>query len=543
MTTPDNDPLKNSSIYLAAFVLCLVAMVSIFIRATQTGHDHLPGGDKAWQLNWELRLHADRAGSIIHFAPPWDTHHLHLYSQHFEHFGLRMLRTKNIKGSRDIVAIVTEPGDLILNAEFNIHQSAVASPFKATKLPLPSLKDRELYLSGEDHVQVDSPVVTATLEHLKAQDLDHDALIKTIFKYVSERIGRDQKSRADDAETVLRQGKGNDLGRTRAMLALLRCARIPARLIAGFHLSERESTAPDFWVEVLTDERWQPYDPVNGYSGELPTTYLPVQRGGHQIFQVDEGTDIITLFEIRRETVPAGLFTSEQERISDILDLTRLPLEARTALGLLLLLPLGILATEIARVLIGVRTFGTFTPTLLALAAIFVDWITALIIFALVTLIGIGGRALMPGLALSRVPRLAIVFTLVALSMALSVSVMDYYDLNPGGLVVLLPIVILTTLVDRIYSVADEIGITIALIRLKWTLAIAFVVFLILLQEAWGQWILTYPEIHLITIALIILIGRYQGPSLSDSGYISWFVEPAKKKRKAPQAPTSPPSS
>ena len=46
-----------------------------------------------------------------------------------------------------------------------------------------------------------------------------------------------------------------------------------------------------------------------------------------------------------------------------ILDLTRLPVEMHEVLQITLLMPLGALVTAVFRTLIGIRTFGTFTPT------------------------------------------------------------------------------------------------------------------------------------------------------------------------------------
>ena len=44
-------------------------------------------------------------------------------------------------------------------------------------------------------------------------------------------------------------------------------------------------------------------------------------------------------------------------------------------------MPLGALLTAVLRTIIGIRTFGTFTPTLLALAFVYNDWRTGLVVF------------------------------------------------------------------------------------------------------------------------------------------------------------------
>jgi hypothetical protein len=212
--------------------------------------------------------------------------------------------------------------------------------------------------------------------------------------------------------------------------------------------------------------------------------------------------------------------------LTDIFDLNRLSPDNRENLGLLLLLPLGVLATEIMRQLMGIRTYGTFTPSLMALAVVHVDRMTAITVFLMVTIIGITIRAYMPNLNLQRTARLAMVFTLVSISMAIIMSGFIYFDPAADSIVVLLPVVVLTMLVDRIYTIADQRGMRTALVRLFWTAVAAFVSLLILLQADWSIWLVAYPEIHALTLAVIIIIGLYQGPKLSEAPTLGWLHEP-----------------
>ena len=237
-------------------------------------------------------------------------------------------------------------------------------------------------------------------------------------------------------------------------------------------------------------------------------------------------------WKIDTTQAPADLSSSDGRGLVEVLDLNRLSPANREHLGILLLLPLGVLATEIMRQIMGIRTYGTFTPTLIALAIVHVDWLTATIIFMLVTVIGIVIRSYLPNLNLQRTPRLAIVFTLVSVSMSLVVSGFMYYDPGMDGFVVLLPVVILTMLVDRIYTIADTYGMRTAMIRLFWTVVSAFVSLIVLLQADWGIRLVSYPELHAATLAVIILIGLYKGPKLSSVPALSWLHEPETKTKK-----------
>jgi hypothetical protein len=68
------------------------------------------------------------------------------------------------------------------------------------------------------------------------------------------------------------------------------------------------------------------------------------------------------------------------------------------------------------------------------------------------------------------------------------------------------------------------------MVRLVWTAIVGSGCYFILLQEQLGQLILSFPEIHLITIALVILLANYKYRKLSDLRYFSWVAEPRKSR-------------
>ena len=132
------------------------------------------------------------------------------------------------------------------------------------------------------------------------------------------------------------------------------------------------------WVELLLGDHWVPYDLVNGYERELPYNFVPVRPGDDRVVIATGARNVETEFAIAQ--LPAaslGTPVAEQQP-RDILDLTRLPLEMQRVLSLILLMPLGALVTCVFRNIVGLKTSGTFTPTLLALSFVFADWRTGL---------------------------------------------------------------------------------------------------------------------------------------------------------------------
>jgi hypothetical protein len=115
--------------------------------------------------------------------------------------------------------------------------------------------------------------------------------------------------------------------------------------------------------------------------------------------------------------------------------------------------------------------------------------------------------------------------------MSIVVSGLNYYDPGIDNTVTLLPLVILTMLVDRIYTVYDERGFHTALVRLVWTVIAAMLSLFVLLQTHWGTWLVSYPEMHAITLAIVIIIGLYRGPKLKDLPSFAWLKEPSRTLR------------
>ena len=114
-----------------------------------------------------------------------------------------------------------------------------------------------------------------------------------------------------------------------------------------------------------------------------------------------------------------------------ILDLRRLPGKLHEPIKVVLILPIGALFTAFVRTIIGIRTFGTFSPTLLALAFVYNDWQSGLCIFFVVIATGFVSRTFLDRLKLLLVPRLGIILTLVVMLMVLSISVMNYLQAGP----------------------------------------------------------------------------------------------------------------
>lgn len=123
-----------------------------------------------------------------------------------------------------------------------------------------------------------------------------------------------------------------------------------------------------------------------------------------------------------------------------------------------MLIPLGALLIVMLRNIIGVQTFGTFMPVLIALSFRETQLVGGVVLFTLIVALGLTIRFYLERLKLLLVPRLAAVVITVILLMALVTIASHRMNLEIGLSVALFPMVILAMTIERMSIVWEELG-------------------------------------------------------------------------------------
>jgi len=512
-------------------LLILASIILISSRLLFFGADTLASGDRLWRLNINISTLTTPNKTTVKIFPPFDTAHIRTIERNLRYPGFKVRKsTDEQKYRRNIFITANDKGKQNISAEYLLHlsQTQILSHINNTEL---TTDKRERFLLDDTKLQFKSYTVKETLANLLKSEPNQNLLINNIYAFLKTfpvYSGKDALNVPD----VLSRKKATIYDSAISMVSLCRASGIPARLVSGLILKDDIDPQPHYWVEVYQDDKWLSYDIHFGYKETVPTNYLPLRRNDKEIVQIINGQQNKIEYELEPEFNHPYLRKKQKDQLTTILDLTRLPLDIRNELAILLLLPLGALITALFRHLIGVHSYGVFTPTLLALAIVYANLSTTLIVFLVVISLAIGGRSFFP-VTLTRIPRLSIIFTLIAVILTLSVSVLSYFNIDQGGKIILLPIIILTSLVDRFYNTIEENGLKIAMTRMVWTIVIALLCLPVIQFETLGHFILQYPEIHLNTLALFLLISLYKGKHLIKLPIIKLLSEPEISKKKA----------
>ena len=488
--------------------------------------------DRAWRVTLTAGFNVVKRESIIYIPQPYNSKYVKLLSVQLSHPGLRLLNRHDPEYKHDRLSQAYKSGAVQLNIQYVLQQTEIEEfSLQETRLEL-TTEERELYLRSTPEIDLAEPLLMK-LNNQFSGAKDQKMLVKMIFKRVHQFIG-DDRHEYDQIVKVIQDQRGSALGKARIMLGLCRLNHLPARINIGFNLVTSKPANPVYWVEVFDEQMgWQAYDPDNGYQEKVPRSYVLFKRGHESMFNVSNGEIESATYSIEEDIFTiASLRHVTDANILELFDLRRLDVDTRNALALLLLLPFGVLISSFCRHVLGLFPYGTFTVTLLALAAIYSDAITTAVTGSVVILLASVGRMILPH-SLTRIPRLSIIFTFVVMSMVLSISVLDYFELSTSGRTILLPIIILTSLIDRFYSYWDSDGMHSALIRLGVTALIAMLCIPVLQNQALGQLLLRYPELHLFTAALMLGFSAYSRKKLTDFPALRLLGENKKPKKRA----------
>lgn len=310
-------------------------------------------------------------------------------------------------------------------------------------------------------------------------------------------------------------GERIDVART-----LLAGARIPTEQINGFLLSDGDRQAtPVTWLAVHNEQQWLFFDPETGRQ-VLPDNLLVWWQGSGSPLEL-EGAELVQLdWSIRRNEIGSLILAEQRAEQQGFalagLSLLSLPVHTQSVYAVLLLVPVGAFVMILMRNIVGVRTFGTFMPVLIALSFNETGLIGGLLLFALVVAVGLMFRFYLERLRLILVPRLTAVVTIVVILMVGLSMLSAQLGWEVGLSVGLFPMVILTMVIERMSIVWEERGPQDALLEGTGSAFVAGIAYLVMGLEQIRYLVVVYPELLLVLLGVTIVLGRYSGYRISE---------------------------
>jgi 7 transmembrane helices usually fused to an inactive transglutaminase/Inactive transglutaminase fused to 7 transmembrane helices len=355
-------------------------------------------------------------------------------------------------------------------------------------------------------------------EALVAEVYSRSADVETMVAELIRRI-TGPASRTQNMPLLLRD-KPTVSGKAELAARLLGLADIAARPVHGIRLQPMVRDAPIVhWLEVYHNGSWHTYDMDTG-ERRLPKEYFPWWRGTGPLVSLSGGAELSTKVSVTLNKESALLAASAHEKFARpaLFEFSTLvlPIAAQAVYHVLLVVPVGVLILVVMRNLVGVRTFGTFMPVLIALAFRETRLVSGIVLFCLLVGAGLAIRFYLEQLKLLVVPRLAAVL-IVVLHLMFLLDLLSYkFGLQPGLSVTLFPMVIMTMTIERLSVVWEERGPSEGLKQALGSLAVASLAYVVMNLDYLQHLFFVFPELILLVLALTILLGRYSGYRLLE---------------------------
>src|SRR5690606_12767699 len=299
---------------------------------------------------------------------------------------------------------------------------------------------------------------------------------------------------------------------------LLNQAGIPARSALGLYLEDARRNQPlTRMVEVYDDGKWGLFNPYTGEQG-VPDNLLLWHRGDAALLDVIGGRSSRIGFSMIYQTVPALELARAQtnDSIFAIIGVHSLPIEEQSMFKLLFLLPLGALVVVFMRVIVGLKTSGTFMPILIAVAFLQTSLFLGLFSFVSVVAFGLVLRTYLSRLNLLLISRIATLVVLVIFIISILSLVGYQMGLNTGMTITFFPMIIIAWTIERMSILWEEEGPKEVLVQGGGSLLVAVMAFSMMQLPVIGHLTFNFPELNLVFLALIMLMGQYTGYKVSE---------------------------
>lgn len=490
--------ISRSRFYLVVACLFLAGLGLTVHRHVQYEVPLVPGEEReVWQVEAQVRLEAQGGPVQVELALPMDQQGLRLAGEYTASsgYGLSFVEEGDSRIARWSIRQANGTQHLYYTA-----QMLVAPNQAAAVLTPPPVDTEHIWSSPLD------TAAEAILSRSYVRSADPYSLTTELLRELT------GPTQGENARLLLSHHRLPEL-----MVNLLNQAGVPARTVTGLMLEDgRRRQTLSTWLVVFKGDQWALFDLASGRQGR-PDRFLLWNAGAAPVLQVEGGRQSQVHFAMLRQSQPAtaGVVRPDEGSLLG-LSIHSLPLEEQAIFRTILLIPIGALIVVFLRILVGIRTSGTFMPVLIALAFIQTTLITGLLGFLLVVATGLVIRNYLSHLNLLLVARVsAVIITVIAIISVFSV-VSYRLGLNAGLTITFFPMIILSWTIERMSILWEEEGPREVMVQGAGSLLTAVLAYLAMTNPWIRHITFNFLGVQLMLMSLILLLGNYTGYRLLE---------------------------
>lgn len=182
---------------------------------------------------------------------------------------------------------------------------------------------------------------------------------------------------------------------------------------------------------------------------------------------------------------------------------------------LLLVLPVIAMILALLKQVIGITTFGLYTPSIIALSFLALGWQIGVLFLLFIVITGYATRMIMRRWRLLYIPKVAIILTVVSFTLLLLMGLSAFAGITFSRETIFI-LLIMSTLAESFLNLKTEQGWISAILGIAETVLAALLCVFIVQWPLFQSIILAYPELTLLTIVADAVLGRWTGLRLVE---------------------------
>ena len=311
--------------------------------------------------------------------------------------------------------------------------------------------------------------------------------------------------------------------RSELLTNILQVGKVHARTVGVLELKDgRRNQKLHNYVAVFNGSEYKIFNPTTGKTG-LEQDQMIWNDNGNSLLDISGGHNALVRFTTINHPVSA-VEAGERKANIDIaageelvpFSLSALPLDEQSLFKGLLLLPIGVVIVVFLRVIVGIKSSGTFMPVLIAMSFLETSLWFGLIGFVSIVGVGLIVRSWLSRLNLLLVARIsAVIITVIGLIGFISFFTFKI-GLTEGVKITFFPMIILSWTIERMSILWEEEGYKEVLKQGGGSLFVAVVAYLSMSSVFIQHFTYNFLGLQLILLSLVLIMGNYTGFRLSE---------------------------
>lgn len=499
---------SRAQVYVLAFLLIALGVGLVTYKSQMLNLPVMPGVyQTVWTIEAKVEFQAQGEAVKVSLALPKSQANMEVLDEVFSSSGYGFNIEESEGHERAVWAKRRAIGKQALYYKLDVYRNPSASDVPGAELPVSVMPPD---WSGTWRAALRA-AAASLIERSWAISSDRKTFVGQIIKAFNDPTNSDARLVRDSLP---------DHSAVDALLDLLAVADVPAHILRGIYLEDdRSRISAQSLIEIYDGNNWLVFDPRTAKAG-LPTNFLIWQRGDKSMLDVEGGSRSLVRFSILANNMPTRevALTQMGDDSAAIIDYSiySLPIEQQSIFKFILLVPVGALVVILMRVVVGIRTAGTFMPVLLAIAFVQSSLLTGMSIFLLILAVGVWVRSYFSRLDLLLVARIAAVVVIVVGLMAV-ISIVSYkLGIEQALMVTFFPMIIIAWTIEHMSILWEDDGPMEVVIQTTGSLLVAILCYLVMTNRYIEHWMFNFPELLFVLLGMIILLGQYTGYRLSE---------------------------